>query len=188
MAFDLATARIRTGTTTDPVDAQMEAILGTAMAIAEKYCSRIFRYVSTIENFKDLASRTVQLSAQPEVSINSVTNGTIVAPIDSYNVDDVTGVLFGSFFTGKDGISVDYSGGYVTLPLDLELALWGIFDNVYGQMIKTTVTAAAGGISSVTLADVGTVKYDTGAGASTGGAFITPTTEAILDLYKTGMA
>ena len=191
MAFDLATARIRTGTTTAPTDAELQSILDTALKLAERYCSRFFKNGTYVEEFRDRASRTLQLHAFPEITSIVIEdyNGKAL-DISQIGLDTETGIVYGGFLAGARALEVTYQGGYVTLPLDLELALWGIFDNIYATMTATTVTAAAGGVSSITLADVGTVKYST-AGASSGNGgygFIPLTSETILDLYRLGQA
>ena len=191
MAFDLATARIRTGTTTTPDDTAMQNILDTAIAFAERYCSRYFKNATYVEEFRDRASRTLQLHAFPEItSIDIEDSNGKTLDISHIGLDEERGIVYGGFFVGAKALTVTYQGGYVTLPLDLEMALWGIFDNIYGDMTKTNVTGSAGGISSVTLADVGTVKYNTsGSGSSSDGyGYIPMTAEAILNLYTLGQA
>jgi len=191
MAYDLATARIRTGTTVAPTDAEMQNILDTAMSFAERYCSRFFKNATYVEEFRDRASRTLQLRAFPEItSIDISDSDGKTLDISNIGLDEERGIVYGGFFVGAKALTVTYEGGYVTLPLDLELALWSIFDNIYGAMTKTNVTGSVGGISSVTLADVGTVKYNTSgsSGSSDGYGYIPMTAEAILNLYTLGQA
>jgi len=190
MAYDLATARIRTGTTITPDDAAMQNILDTAMAFAERYCSRFFTNGIYVEEFRDIASRTIQLRAFPRITsivIEDYKGKTI--DISHIGLDTEIGIVYGGFLVGARALEVTYEGGYVTLPLDLEIALWGIFDSLYATMTATSITVAAGGVKSIRLDDVGSIGYDTSVAGTGGGAgYIPLSSQAILDLYKLGMA
>ena len=51
-----------------------------------------------------------------------------------------------------------YEAGYQDLPADLVIALWGIFDVIWAQM-QGGAAVAAGEIDSITIPDVGTIRY-----------------------------
>ena len=74
---------------------------------------------------------------------------------------------------------VDYEGGFDPIPDDLLNALWEILLDQWSRVDKTTggpaagsgatITAGSGDVSSISLADFGTVRFDVGATVSGGG-------------------
>jgi hypothetical protein len=63
---------------------------------------------------------------------------------------------------------LDYAGGYQDYPGDLLLALWGMFDVVWPS-VRGQASVSSGEIESVTIPDVGTVRFATGnSGGSSG--------------------
>jgi hypothetical protein len=89
---------------------------------------------------------------------------------------------------------VSYSGGYKVLPLDLEAALWMLFDGAYGVVGGGGgAIVGAGDISSITVPDVGTVRFNegqaaNGSAASAGGGGFFNDPFALLALYRRIMA
>ena len=75
------------------------------------------------------------------------------------------------------------------LPADLELALWMIFDQVWATLPGGGAgTSAAGqGIESITIPDVGTIRFGSGgaSGAAGGASGVLPlSSTTILNLYR----
>ena len=128
----------------------------------------------------DSQTRKLLLDRYPVVSVNSITpkgSGSALLDSSSYHIHDWAGMVI---FLGTpffDELDIDYTGGYQTLPADLELALWIIFDAMwplYSANSGGGGGAGAGGvpgaISSISVPDVGTLRFDTGSsGSGTGG-------------------
>lgn len=151
--FDLATAKIRLGITGNAQDAQVQLALDTAMAVAERHCDRRFAYSSDVAKFYNFEGDTLFLPRYPLEAV-FFTRG---LP-ETIKVHHRLGTVeIGAYFRA-DEIEVNYSGGYQTLPPDLELALWGVFDVLYPGVAGQ---GAGGSIESVTIPDVGTIRYST---------------------------
>ena len=187
MSYDIttATARVPGGSNA----ALIQTAFDTALAVAERYCDRQFLYAADKATFVHPFAPALQLSRYPLEQIVTVT-GDNSASITDYHMEAGTGrVVLDSWAHGHQ-IKVDYAGGYKTLPADLELALWMVFDTIWAQVSSPGGGggAAAGGISSVSIPDVGTLRFDTGATPVSGGAgmggLIPSMAESILDLYR----
>ena len=165
--FDLATAKTRLSITGTAQDVQLQAALDAALAIAEGYCDRYFMHApAQVEKRTHVAGSSVSLmryplDAEPTLSGDS--------PTYKFHADWDNGVIHfdGNYVDHK--LTVTYSGGYVTLPADLEYALWGIFDGVWSNM-NNAGAVSAGGVDKISLVGVGSISYDTGSGASSGSA------------------
>jgi hypothetical protein len=74
---------------------------------------------------------------------------------------------------GAGDYTLDYEGGFQYLPANLEWAMWAAFDLMYEQISNPTAGGAtiiqgSGEVQSVTIQDLGTVRFDVGA-TSVGG-------------------
>lgn len=187
MAFDLATARVRIGLspTDTSKDSQLTAALNTATSLAERYCDRVFGYsAAATEEFPLFAAREIQLSRFPIVTVSSVTADQTA--ISNYQIAKNAGmILFDGGSVSALLLSVTYAGGYQTLPPDLELALWMIFDAVWPTIAGVSgAGSSSGSISRVTIPDVGSISFDTGAAQTGLNGLVPDGAAAILDLYR----
>lgn len=189
--FDLATAKTRLNIVGTLQDAAVQASLDTAMALAERYCSRQFTYAAETASFYYPLSTTLQLSRYPLEQVVSIKSGSTNLVSTDYKASLGTGQILFSGYRGGDQIDVTYAGGYKTLPADLELALFSIFDAVWAAMPGAGAGAVSAGgqvINSITVPDVGTIRYESsgaGAGSSSASVGLIPAVStAILDLYK----
>ena len=196
MAFDLATAKTRLGLTSATQDLLVQASLDAALNLAEKYCDRFFMYATQRATFYHVDSERLQLRRFPvDQEIKFEPNGV------KHHVHKVQGILILDSDRVHDEVHFDYSGGYRTLPPDLELALWQIFDSIWqlstsGGAGGGSTPVASGAISRITLQDVGSVSYNTGSGSGSGvggggasrisenGSPVPFTALSILDLYR----
>jgi len=168
-------------------DVALSVGINTAIALAEKYCNRRFMHANDTEVFTHVHGPAFQLHRLP--ILNVLAHGSATPT----HVDKEAGVVYFDGYNDQHQITIVYEGGYTdfTLPQDLELALLTIFDNTYAATSGAGgATTAAGAIESVTLADVGTVRFATGdaaAAASSAGAMgglIPAMATGILDLYR----
>ncbi len=192
--FDLLTAHSRLGLTDASKDYYVNLGIATALAIAERYCDRHFYQATETEKFYYVSGQALQISRYPLISVTSIkgSDGSSVAS-SSYKVNMTTGqILFGSWFASQE-VDVTYTGGYTALPLDLELALWEVFDAVWaatpGAGAVVGGGAATGGISSISVPDVGTVRWSTDNSSSSSsndglGGIIPAGSAAILNFYR----
>lgn len=170
MTFDLVSARERVGLASSDTsqDATLTAALAASVGTAEGYLGRGIENQSVVEVIF-APTGDLYLRRYPIVGLTSLVyeDSSPVNP-DSYRLDSGAGrVLFrsGQWPSGSD-IEASYSGGYVTYPADLEQALWLIFDMTYASISDPGLNAGA--IESITLADVGTVRYGPGTAGATG--------------------
>jgi len=181
MAWTIEEARKRAGLT--DTDTSQDAALTLAMALSvaqvENYCDRkILLMVGVEEIFYRHTSRTVQLERYPLVQVTALLIDDVdwyAAPPTQYQVDKKLGrVLFhgsGDCFEGST-IIVTYDGGYdpEALPPDLELVLWSVFDGLYNDGAGAGgESGGVGGIASIQVPDVGTVRFDNGSGSGVTG-------------------
>lgn len=158
--FDLATAKTRLNITGTTQDVQLQAALDTALAWAETYCDRYFKYGPQEEIFTHTNGPTLSLKRYPIESINKG------GPAHHFDAD--SGVVFLHDYNQKHQITVDYFGGYKTLPADLEMALWGTFDSVWSTMQSAGSAPVGGGAIKAISSDSQRIEYDTSGGAVVG--------------------
>lgn len=196
--FDIATAKTKLGIVGTLQDVQLQAAIDTALAIAEKYCDRKFMYAAETASFYMVKAQSLKLYRYPVEKITSITDpsGGTTFGTDTYKANLNDGVLVFDGWHSAREIDVSYAGGYKTLPADLELALWDIFNSVWSATpgwgaTVGAVAPASGAIKSITLPDVGKIDYDISGGAAAGsgagsgaGGYITPVAVLLLDKYK----
>ena len=143
--FDLATAKARLGiavvdTTKDTL---LSGAISAALSIAENYCDRKFLYAAESQKFNHFHGATMSLIRYPLVNVTSVAkNG---AGVSGYKVISSTGQIEFDHPVRHDELTVQYTGGYTVLPDDLLLALWRIFDVVWGAIPGGGAGGAVGG-------------------------------------------
>lgn len=151
--FDLATAKARLGITDSSKDALVTSALHAALSIAERFCDRRLAFATETASFYKFQGDTLFLPRYPVEALISTTG----LP-DHIHVHHRLGIIELDDAISADEVTVSYSGGYRVYPPDLELALWGIFDNVYPAMSS----AAPQSIESVSIPDVGMIKFRAG--------------------------
>lgn len=184
MSLDLATAYTRSGLDQTPAnDALQTTALNVAIAVVENYLDRKFMYGSSAESFYYTHFRNYYLERYPIESIS------YVSPSGKFKIHHSLGKVEYPNFVCKDEVRFEYTGGYRVLPADLEEGIWRVFDDTLGGMGIGGGSASSSDISSVTIPDVGTVRYDTssssaGGDGATGNGAIDLTTAALIDSYK----
>ena len=187
MSFDLTGAKARLGITDNAQDVEITAALDASLAIAEAYCKRRFKLQGSVETVVHDSAGYVFLDHYPIKTISSIVseNHTDV----KYKINKNAGYLDLHGRYNFEEMEVHYEGGYPTLPDDLVVALFAIFDGVWASA-QGNSGPTAGAIESVSLTGVGTVRMSTGASASTSGssAAIPSLALAILSNYKRYLA
>jgi hypothetical protein len=195
--FDLLTAHSRLGLTDASKDYYVNLGIATALAIAEKYCDRNFMQATETAKFYYVVGETLQLSRYPITAVTSISGSSgSTLNTNSYKVNLGAGQIIFNGIAVDQELDVTYSGGYTTLPLDLELALWSIFDAIWtatpgaGAAIGSVVSTT-GKIKSVSVPDVGRIDYETSSSSSAAGTvgslgvgFITDTAISLLEPYR----
>ncbi|MFZ9372066.1 MAG: phage head-tail connector protein [Limnohabitans sp.] len=199
MAYDLATAKTRLGIVDPTKDALLTSAMAMALSFAETYCNRKFMEQDETETLIPVRSHVLHVRRYPIATVTSVTlahNGSAPAST-GWHVDKDAGLIYVDSGVASHEVTVAYHGGYAVLPPDLEFAMYAIFDSLWlstpgwGAAAGGVVSTSGQVIQSITVPDVGTIRYDTsgaaqaassGAGAL-GGAI--PTSAAgILNLYR----
>lgn len=188
MAFDLMTARVRIGLeqTDTSRDNELTIAMNAALSEAQRYCNRLFAYAHEEVGFIHVASDTVQLFRLPIKRVFSVKADGNEISVNQYHLQGYSGQLIFDYRIKAHNLIVDYEGGYVQLPSDLELALWMMFDSAWGVIDKTTGSASGiGAIKTVSVPDVGSITYsEAQSKASAEGGFMSPVARSILDLFR----
>ena len=190
--FDLATAKIRLGIAA--VDTTKDALLSNAisaaLSIAESYCDRKFMYSTDSATFTHDHSGVLQVMRYPIERVSSVSRDAGASNITDYHFVADTGQIVFDHYHHQHEMTVAYVGGYKVLPADLLLALWGIFGNVYAALTQSGGGAVGGqAINSITIPDVGTIRYESSgaagsSGAGAAGGLIDNVTAALLSFYR----
>ena len=165
MAFDLETAKNRLNITDASKDDEIQLALDTALSVAENYCDRKFMFeTNVVEDFIFKTNESFAVERYPIDKINSSENESGQSVTDNfYEIDADAGLIKFSKGYPNQSFRVDYDGGYKKLPLDIELALWSIFDKIWAMTQSSTGGGVVvGGIESVAITGVGSVKYSSG--------------------------
>ena len=165
--IDIATAKTRLGITGTTQDALLQVALDTSMALAERYCDRKFAYAAETVKFMHFAGRTMFL---PRYPIEQVLTSTGLPSETKVHHRLGTIEFHGEQFI--EDASISYAGGYKVLPDDLELGIWMILDQVWPSVSQTgggSTSVGGGAITSISVPDVGTLRFDSGASGSSGG-------------------
>lgn len=168
-------------------DDYINAAINITTSLVESYLDRRLAYDTDKELFTDVQGHTLSLRRYPIEDI-------LTSEKDFHVIDKEKGLVHFNGIAVKGAIEIEYTGGYGDLyrmPEDLLLAMVNVFDSVYARISEGGGGGggvAAGEISRVTLADLGTVTYTTGADADSGGSGIADSplgaSVFILDLYR----
>lgn len=165
MSFDLETAKNRLNITDASKDDEIQLALDTALSVAENYCDRKFMFeTNVVEKFIYKTNESFAVERYPIDKINSSENESGQAVTDNlYEIDADAGLVRFAKGYPNQSFTVNYDGGYKVLPLDIELALWSIFDKIWAMTQSSTGGGVVvGGIESVAITGVGSVKYSSG--------------------------
>jgi hypothetical protein len=170
MAFDLATAYIRTGLQPTPEnEAILQLTLDATLQSVEKYLDRKIMYLADVHQFFYTHEQDYNLERYPVEKVDSIIlDGTPISI--QYKVHSSSGMLKLDHYVFKRELEVSYSGGYKILPADLELALWVLFEEMLPLVQGGSSSVSAGAIDSITVQDVGTIRFNTNSGGSGSGA------------------
>ena len=169
MTWDVATAKtvlgIAAGDTSK--DDAIQQTLDVVMAAVETALGRGLAYAREEAMFP-ASLQTVVLPRYPVAVVHS-------PAIQYMKKNGANGIVVLAANSGSGPyIMVDYEGGYETLPVDLEQALWEIFVFVWSTVntdtglpsesggAGATVVQGTGDVSRVSLADFGSVSFDVG--------------------------
>lgn len=171
-AFDLTNARVRIGLgeLDTSRDEELQQALDFALAVVENYCDRRFAWKRETASFYWTAEQAYMIDRLPVTRLISVVdNEGQTISVGNAEVHYTYGILkFDRPRTFRE-IAVTYEGGFQVFPADLRIVLWDVFDYVWGKM-QGGGTVQSGEIQSITIPDVGTVRYNTSAsGANDGG-------------------
>ena len=169
MSWDIATARQVAGVTAGDTthDAALQRVMDIVLAEVEGRLERGLFSKRVVEKYYSVTGR-IYVERYPISTVHSPTDGNV-------QVHCREGWI--ACLSGRE-VAVDYTGGYVTLPSDLEAALWGIFLAMWGTVDPMTgfPTAAgaaliqgSGDVKKVTVFDAYAVEYDVGTTSAGGG-------------------
>ena len=181
MAWTLAQAKIYLGADdpdTPEGDLVIQQVLDETIADLESKLGRQLLLARETVRFLQVTDETILMPRFPIKKVHAVDMNGLNPPgmvfngANDYYVMARTGWIRSPYFVGQNEVLIDYEGGYEVLPVDLERAMWSAFLTLYADTDSTTgappagsgttVVAGSGEISSVTIPDFATVKYDVG--------------------------
>jgi len=179
MAWTIEAARKRAGLADSDTSQDADLTLAMALAVAqvENYCDRKILLMPNVEEtFFRVTSNSIQLERYPVVFVSSLLVNESDWITQPFEVNKKIGLIMhsGGFGWPFDGatVVVTYNGGYdpEALPPDLELVLWSVFDGLYNDGAGAGGDSGGiGGIASIQVPDVGTVRFDNGASSGISG-------------------
>jgi len=167
-------------------DDEINAAKDSAWALMGNYCDRIFPLATDIEEkFTHKVGMGLSLKQFPIVSITSIIDN-LNNNITAYHEDALSGIIYLDFFGVFHFVTVLFSGGYDEnlLPADLLQAFLAVFDQEF-ELGEGGAVSSSGDISSVTVPDVGTVRYNTALAESgaAAGSYLPDRAKGILGNY-----
>jgi hypothetical protein len=190
MSFDIQTARVRVGLLPGDTtkDVELTAAMDATLGIVERYCDRKFTQASESVEFIHFSGNELLLDRYPINTVSAIdADG---KEITKYHVKKLDGIISIDGTLSAHVVEVDVDAGYAVLPADLEMALWMVFDALWPSLNGSGAGAAVvtGGISSISVPDVGTIRFATDSkAASTGGGLgglVPDSAVSLLDLYR----
>ena len=180
MAWDLATAKLYLGANdpdTPEGDLVIQQVLDETLASIQEALGRDLLLDRVVERYTFVDSQTLLMHRFPIKVVHTITMTSNASPWpNNVEVHRRTGWIRSNQFPGQREVVVDYEGGYEKLPVELERAMWSAFLTLHADTnpttgappagAGTTVVAGSGEVSSVTLADFGTIRYDVGSSVS----------------------
>ena len=149
------------------------------------YCDRVFlRGVDVVEQFTHKVGVALNLKRYPIETVASIIDDKGV-DFTLYHIEPDTGVIHLDARRAFHQAYVTFTGGYDedALPGDLLVAFYAVFDQEWA-IHEGGAVSSSGEISSVSVVDVGTIRYDTGAADTSGeGAFLPDRTKSLLSNY-----
>lgn len=174
MAITVEMLRVRIGL--DPGDASRDtdltAALAQATAICETYCDRRFALADDVEQLTP-GRYSLQVRRYPIVTVTSITNGLGEAlELAGVQVLKEQGLILRVGGGGADVFTVAYRGGYEPLPVDLEYALLGAFDQVWATTPGWGAESGAqstGDLQKISIVGVGSLDFASPTSSSASG-------------------
>lgn len=168
-------------------DDEITAVKDISFSLMGNYCDRYFPLKADAEEvFTHIVGATIPLMRYPINSIASI--------IDDkgqdqtlYHSENETGTIRFDHHIAFHQATVTFSGGYDedALPPDLLMAFYSVFDQEWALMEAGSSGGSSGDIQSVTVQDVGTVRYATSSSdASNAGEFLPDRAKSLLENYK----
>lgn len=172
-----------------PDDATATRALTVALATVETWLDRELEQAERVQEHHGFVE-TVLLRAWPVDSVASIVQGAApgdVVDLALTHLDKRTGRLRMPALYAL--VTVTYTGGFATMPADLEFALWQIAAALYPGMKSAAGANSGAPIVRVSTPDVGTVEYraSSAAGQSADvilGATLSPAIESALQRYR----
>ncbi len=154
-------------------DTRIQQVMDQTLSALEVALGRRLLFAREVETYYYLNSISLLL---PRFPVKEVF--TLVDPSTNFGfnlsrlkVRKSIGEIIHPELVGHEEIEVDYEGGYETLPPDLERDMWAAFQVLYDRVNVDTgapdtegnsfTSGGSGDISSVTLSDFGTIRWDT---------------------------
>lgn len=180
MTWDLATAKTYLEIVGTAQDTLLTRVMDETLVAIESALGRGLLLATDTEVFRWVNGPRLLLRRFPLVSVTTIT-GPVAGPtydLANVKINADVGTIESFQFYGSTELTVEYEGGYDPLPADLERAMWSAFLTLWAATDGTTgapaigsgavIVPGSGEVSSVSLADFGTVRFDVGSSVSSG--------------------
>lgn len=120
-SYDLVTLenyKLDAGITVDTDDTYLERAISRSSAAIMNYCGRVFAVETVRDDFVAASGSSLVLSRYPVIEVESVTGAAV-----SYNLDKARGLLTATSGVWAGAVSVTYTAGFETIPMDLQGAV-----------------------------------------------------------------
>jgi len=155
-----------------------------AISLVEAYLDRGILSDNMNEKFTHVDADSIQLFRYPIVPGSVM----MIDPAElKFHVDEKNGIIKFDGQIHEHKVTVDYEGGYVgdLMPVVLRTAVLRVFDVLGLDFASKPSSGDVGGISRISVPDVGTIAYNSKSSAKEGeNDFIDNTTKFLLDPYK----
>jgi len=179
--------RVRIGLESDDTsrDAEIEVVKGTSFALMGNYCDRTFPLgIDVVEQFTHKVGLALALKRYPVDTVTSILDQDDKEFTD-YHIEPDTGIVHLDFRCAFHQVFVTFTGGYDEdeLPADLLMAFYAVFDQEWA-IYEGGAVSSSGEISSISVVDVGTIRYDTNAADTSGeGDYLPDRAKSLLMSY-----
>ena len=153
-------------------DAALNALIASVSADVAAHCGRVFESGSATEYRNGRGMTGIYVSRLPVTAVTSVHESvsvprvydatTLLVAGTDYDYDDATGKFYrmsgAAWQDGEKAVKIVYTGGYATIPPDLEQAVIEIIRAKYekgigGQYHLTGVTSVEGNLNGIVFQD-----------------------------------
>lgn len=169
MSWTLETAKQYLGI--DPGDTSQDVVIQSTLdyvlSAVESILQRGLLFTRETVAFHHVTRRRILLPRYPVSEVHDMSTPDNMLFSSNPILHKAVGWLEDDGFCGLTSLSIEYSGGFVELPIDLERTLWEIFMSAWSRTDESTgapssSSGAAGEVKDITVPDAFKITYNVG--------------------------